>query len=161
VSGPPGNHTGQGLFSSPAGALPDGILGLGVDLCAVARLDRQLAAEDRGVIPSIFVAAEIARCDAHRYRARAYAAVFAAKEAVIKSLARARGQGTFWLDIEVGDDAHGRPVVTLRGRLRALAEGLGVRRIHVSHAHDRDHAVACAIVTGGHAHQRRSRKPCL
>ena len=161
MSGSRGNQTGLDPDSSLAGTLPDGVLGLGTDLCAVSRLDRQLAARDGGVIASIFVAAEIARCSAHHHPARAFAAVFAAKEAVIKSLARARGQGTFWLDIEVGDDAHGRPVVTLQGRLRAHAEGLGVRQIHVSHAHDRDHAVACAIVTGGHAHQRRSRKPCL
>jgi holo-[acyl-carrier protein] synthase len=121
---------------------------VGTDLCAVRRLARQLAAPDRGTIPTVFQPAEIARCDARLEPARAYAAAFAVKEAVIKALARAGGQGTFWQDIEVGDDVHGRCAVVLRGRLLALAQALGVEQIHVSSAHDRDYAVACAIAMG-------------
>ncbi len=142
------NTNQNGPVSRAGGTLPDSILGLGTDLCAVSRLERELAAPERGFVDAVFLPAEIARCCAHRYPARRLAACFAAKEAVIKALARTGGQGTFWQDIEVGDDARGGPSVVLHGRLAALAEALGVRRIHVSHAHDRDHAVACAIVTG-------------
>jgi holo-[acyl-carrier protein] synthase len=133
--------------SGVAGALPDGILGLGSDLCAVARLERELAEPARGFLAQVFLPAEVARAKARRHPARELAACFAVKEAVIKSLARAGGQGTFWRDIEVGDDGRGCPVAILRGRLHALARGAGVRRIHVSSAHDRDYATACAIAT--------------
>jgi len=127
--------------------LPDGILGLGCDLCAVARLERELAAPERGFLTSVFLPSEMTRAKAYPDPALRLAAVFAAKEAVIKSLARAGGRGTFWQEIEIGDDGRGGPVATLRGRLLALAQELGVRRILVSSAHDRDHATACAIVT--------------
>jgi holo-[acyl-carrier protein] synthase len=128
-------------------ALPDGILGLGVDLCAVPRLERELADPRRGFLAQVFLPAEVARAKAHRHPARALAACFAAKEAVIKALARAGGQGTFWQDIEVQDDGRGRPVVILKGRLHALAHQAGLRRVHVSCAHGRDYATACAIAT--------------
>ena len=131
-----------------AETLPEQVLGLGADLCAVARLSRELAAPDREFLAAVFLAAEIKRCCAHRHPARAFAACFAAKESLIKALARAGGQGTFWQDIEVGEDARGCPVVTLRGRLGDLARGLGVDGIHLSCAHCRDYATACVIVTG-------------
>ena len=137
-----------GPGSEAGGTLPDGVLGLGQDLCAVSRLERELAAPERGFVDAVFLPAELARCMAHPHPARLLAACFAAKEAVIKSLARTGGQGTFWQDIEVGDDAHGHPVVTLHGRLEALAAALGVDRVHVSHTHDRIYGAACAMVTG-------------
>ena len=131
-----------------AETLPEQVLGLGADLCAVARMSRELAAPGGDFLAAVFLAAEIKRCRAHRYPARAFAACFAAKESLIKALARAGGQGTFWQDIEVGEDARGCPTATLRGRLGDLARGLGVNRIHLSHAHCRDYATACVIVTG-------------
>ena len=128
--------------------LPEQVLGLGADLCAVARLSRELATPDREFLTAVFGAAEIARCSTHRHPARAFAACFATKESLIKALARAGGQGTFWQDIEVGEGARGCPTVTLRGRLGDLARGLGVDAIHLSCAHCRDYATACVIVTG-------------
>jgi holo-[acyl-carrier protein] synthase len=124
------------------------VLGLGADLCAVHRLRRELARDGQDAVEAIFRASERAWCERHRDPARAYAACFAAKEAVIKALARSGGRGTFWQDIEIGDDGHGRPAVTLHGRIADLAHDLGVRRIRLSHAHSQDYATACAIVSG-------------
>jgi len=124
------------------------VLGLGTDLCAVARLERELAREHSEVLVAVFRPDEHRRCLARPHAARAYAACFAAKEAVIKALAEARGQGTFWQDIEIGDDDSRHPVVDLQGRLADLARGLGVERIHISWAHGREYATACAIVSG-------------
>lgn len=130
-------------------AVDDGIvLGLGTDLCAVRRLRRDIARSDDAALTAVFRTSERARCERHRDPARAYAACFAAKEAVIKALARSGGRGTFWQDIEIGDDGHGRPAVTLHGRIADLARDLGVRRIRLSHAHSQDYATACAIVSG-------------
>lgn len=143
----PWQHKHFALDSKAGGAFPDGILGLGSDLCAVARMERELAAPGRGLLASVFLPAEMARAKARRHPARELAACFAVKEAVIKSLARAGGQGTFWQDIEVGDDGRGHPVVALRGRLHALAQQAGVHRFLVSSARSRDYATACAVAT--------------
>ena len=148
MTGFAGNQTNDTPAFGRGETLPEQVLGLGIDLCAVARMSRELAAPDREFLSAVFLAAEIKRCRAHRYPARAFAACFAAKESLIKALARAGGQGTFWQDIKVGEDARGCPTVTLRGRLGDLARGLGVHGIHLSHAHCRDYATACVIVTG-------------
>jgi len=123
-------------------------VGLGVDLCRVARLARELAAENQDFLAAVFRPAEIARCRRRPHPAQAFAACFAAKEAVIKSLAAGEGQGTFWQDIEIGDRGRGQATVALHGRLAGLAERLGVRSLRVAWAHDRDYAVACAIASG-------------
>jgi holo-[acyl-carrier protein] synthase len=125
-----------------------GILGLGVDLCAVPRMAREIGPSPSDFLAAVFLPGEAARCRAHPHPARAFAACFAGKESVIKALARAGGQGTFWQDIEIGEDARGRATVSLRGRLGDLARNLGIDRVHLSSAHDRDYAVACAIATG-------------
>lgn len=133
---------------------PDGavdelvVLGLGSDLCAVTRLDRELARETSDLLETVYLPAEAAWCRQHPHPAQAFAAHFAAKEAVIKALAAASGQGMFWRDIEIGVHGRDRPVVTLCGRLAELALGLGVRTIHLSWAQTGDYATACAIVSG-------------
>ncbi|MEZ4388213.1 MAG: 4'-phosphopantetheinyl transferase superfamily protein [Candidatus Krumholzibacteriia bacterium] len=124
------------------------ILGLGADLCEVARLERELARDHSDVLAAAFGQAEHERCRRHRHPARAYAACFAAKESVIKALAPAGGQGTFWQDIEIGESGGGGPVVTLQGRLAELARDAGIRRVVLSSAHCRRYATACAVATG-------------
>jgi holo-[acyl-carrier protein] synthase len=124
------------------------LLGLGTDLCAVPRLTRQIERPEAGFLEAVFRPDEIARCTAQRHPDRAFAACFAAKEAVVKALAEARQPGTYWQEIEIGDDGDGRPAVTLHGRIAGLARALGVRRILLSHAHCRDYATACAIASG-------------
>jgi len=126
----------------------DTVLGIGTDLCTVARLDRELSLPHSDFIASVYLPREITGFDRGPNRARRLAACFAAKEAVIKALADAGGQGTFWQDIEIGDDGHGRPAVILHGRIGELARKLGVRRILLSHAHADVYATACAIVSG-------------
>jgi len=125
----------------------DAIIGLGADLCAVARFERELQRAGSDLLDAVFLPAEHDRCTRHPHPARAFAACFAAKEAVIKALAPVGGQGTFWRDIEIVQSGGGH-VVTLHGRLAALARDAGIGRVVVSSAHCRDHATACAIASG-------------
>lgn len=119
------------------------VLGIGIDICDVQRMRRQLASPATGFVASVFLPAEIAACGPTRHPAQQFAARFAAKEAVLKSLAAAGGEGSFWHDIEVLQAPDGRPAVALHGRLEELAAGLGVRRIHLSLS--RTAATACAV----------------
>lgn len=124
------------------GAAP-GILGLGTDLCAVERLARELAAPERGFVPAVFSDREQGQCG---QEPGSLASFFAAKEAVIKSMAATGEQGTFWQDIEI--TRHGNHhAAALKGRIRTLADTLGVRHVFVSAAQDGDYATACAIIT--------------
>jgi len=123
------------------------ILGIGIDLCAVARMQAQLARPADGFLAGAFTAAEIARGTRGPRPAERLAAWFAAKEAALKALAGGGASGSYWLDIEVADAGDGAPRLVLHGRARAAA-GLGVRRLHVSLSHDRQLATATVVAEG-------------
>ena len=124
------------------------ILGIGIDQCEVRRLSRQLESPADEFIAAVFRPGEIAYCTAKHSPAEHFAARFAAKEAVLKALAGAGGEGTFWQDILISNEPSGRPQVALDGRLRVLADRLGVRKIHGSLTHTAELAAAVAIAEG-------------
>ncbi len=124
------------------------ILGLGIDLCDVRRMRRQLDNDPDGFAGAVFKPAEIAYCNSKHRPAEHFAARFAAKEAVVKALADTGGKGSFWLDIEISNEQDGRPVVRLHGRARELADALGVRRVLVSLTHIREMAAATVVLEG-------------
>src|SRR5438094_1683369 len=92
------------------------IVGLGVDVCDVARIRRALEGRAGGRFQArVFTAAEQAYCEARRRgRFASYAARFAAKEAAMKALGTGWAQGVCWRDVEVvrsrvGSPRPGRP----------------------------------------------------
>lgn len=121
------------------------IVGVGIDLCSVERMRRELDRSD-GFETSAFTLVEIASTLRHPHPDRRYAALFAAKEAVVKALAGAPASGMLWRDIEVGD-GDGTAHVTLRGRALEAASFLNIDHIHVSFTHTHERAMACAFAT--------------
>ena len=67
------------------------IVGLGVDICEIARMERALARHPT-MRARVFTPEEIAYCDAKARPAETYAGRFAAREAVIKALGGYRGR---------------------------------------------------------------------
>ena len=128
-------------------AMPVNALGIGTDLCSVARMTRELASEGHGFRDQVFTPGEIAYCESKRYPAQHYAARFAAKEAVFKALSGPRLDRLPWQDAEVENDVDGRPRIVLRGRLREVAENLGAGRVLVTLSHTREAALAFVVVT--------------
>jgi holo-[acyl-carrier protein] synthase len=124
------------------------ILGTGIDLCEVPRLQAKIQAPADDFIAQVFLPGEIAYCGTKRHPAEHFAARFAAKEAVVKAMAGTGGEGTFWQDIEIMNEQDGRPVVRLHGRAKELADALGVRRVFVSLTHTRDLAAATVVLEG-------------
>jgi holo-[acyl-carrier protein] synthase len=108
------------------------LTGIGTDIHDVARMHRELRKEDGGVRDVVFSASEIGRCEAARVPAQAFALSFAVKEALVKALGTGWSGGLSWLDIEVDTLLSPRPVVTLSGPTRCVAERLGVKTIHAS-----------------------------
>lgn len=125
------------------------ILGIGTDLFDVDRMRRRLES-DAGFAASVFTPAEISYCTNKHDPASHFAARFAAKEAAVKALADAGGDGSFWHDAEVQRRDDGKPSLVLTGRLADLAAGLGARRIHLSMTHS-DHLAAAVVVLEGAA----------
>ena len=118
------------------------ILGLGVDLCEIARIERALVRHPT-MRARVFTPEEVAYCDSKARPAESYAGRFAAREAVIKALGGYRGKR--WQDISVTRAPSGAPAIRLTGNAKARADALGIDRILITFTHEKTNAVAFAV----------------
>lgn len=119
------------------------VVGLGVDIVEIARMERALTRRPR-IKERIFSASERGYCDARNRPSVHYALRFAAKEAILKALGTGFA-GMRFTDVEVVHDERGRPVPVLHGRAAEVAAGLGVTELHVSLSFTQANAVASAV----------------
>jgi holo-[acyl-carrier protein] synthase len=115
------------------------ILGVGIDVVDIARFEESLA-RTPGLRERLFTPAERERPPA------SLAARFAAKEALAKALGAPSGMR--WLDAEIVNAPSGDPRFTIGGSVRARAEDLDVRSVHVSLSHDAGIASAVVVLEG-------------
>jgi holo-[acyl-carrier protein] synthase len=126
------------------------ILGIGVDVVEIERIERAMARHG-GLVPRILTPREIERCQDHSRPSRRYAACFAAKEAASKALG-CGVRGFSWREVEMLEDEKGCPYLALSGRALEVARGRGVSRVLVSVSYGGKVAVAVAqAVRGGEA----------
>ena len=111
------------------------IVGIGIDICDIARFTRVLERS-----PSV-AARLFSEAERSGLRVEQLAARFAAKEAVAKALGVSYAGG--WHDVCVSSG--GRPVLTVSGAVATLAQSLGVAAWHVSLSHDGGIATAMVI----------------
>ncbi len=121
------------------------IYGTGVDLIAVARIGRSLEKYSPKFEARLFTELEIGYCRSQADPVKHFAARFAVKEAVMKCLGSGMEQGIGFKDIEVANEASGKPTARLSGRAKERFEALGLCALHVSISHDDHYAVAQAI----------------
>ena len=105
------------------------ILGTGIDLCDVRRIQATLDRHGDRFTHRCFTETERAKADRRLRRAETYAKRFAAKEALAKALGTGLSQGVFWRDMGVVNAPSGRPGFALTGgaatRLAAITpEGM-------------------------------------
>lgn len=120
------------------------IVGIGVDLVEVRRVDRLLARHPERARRRLFTGTELQYCEGRANAMQCLAARIAAKEAAFKALGFGKGPGVAWTDIELSASASGAPSLRMFGRALSLAEELGAERFFVSITHDA--GVACAVV---------------
>ena len=118
------------------------ILGLGVDICEIARMERALERHPT-MRDRVFTPEEIAYCDSKARPAESYAGRFAAREAVIKALGGYRGKR--WQDISVTRAPSGAPAIRLEGTAKSRADALGIERVLITFTHEKTSAVAFAV----------------
>ncbi len=118
------------------------IVGLGVDICEIDRMERALGRHPT-MRERVFTAEERAYCDAKARPAESYAGRFAAREAVIKALGGYPGKR--WQDISVTRAPSGAPAIRLAGNAKLRADLLGISRVLITFTHERTSAVAFAV----------------
>jgi holo-[acyl-carrier protein] synthase len=122
------------------------IIGLGVDLADVDRVERVLGKYPR-FAERCFTEHEREYAFRFANPARRFAARFAGKEAVMKSM----GTGwrrIRWTDIEI--TGGGKPTVRMSGNAIRRAEMLGVTEVMVTITHTDTSALVMAIAVGEH-----------
>lgn len=123
------------------------VLGIGIDLVDVARVERMLARKGERVVQKLLTERERAYVATQHAPARAIAARIAAKEATYKafqSLPDARGVS--WQHLEVERHGDGRPTIRLHGLAQELERRHGPLEIQLSLTHSDATAGAVAIL---------------
>ena len=121
------------------------IVGLGLDIAEVDRMEAAIGRHGAPFLERLFTPQEVAYCESHKNRFERYAARFAAKEAAMKALGTGWHGGVRWRDIEVTNEASGRPTLHLEGVAAEFADRLGVKTISLSITHSGNLALAQVI----------------
>ena len=124
------------------------IVGIGIDLVDIPRIERVLARHGERARERLFTGGEMEYCNTAARPAESFAARFAAKEAFFKAVRTGWGQGVNWTDVEVVSSPEGAPGLRLHGGARVRADALGVRGVHLSLTHTSDVAAAFLILEG-------------
>jgi len=122
------------------------VIGIGMDLCAVSRMEKSI--QRAHFVERVFLEGERAYLEKkEKSRAQSAAAMFAAKEAVAKALGTGFAQGVSAWTIEVTHDGLGAPGIILHGGAKARLDALGGTRVLLSLTHEGDMAAAFAVIT--------------
>lgn len=130
-------------------ACPHGgtVLGIGIDLCEIERVDAALRRHGERFLERVCVPGEVRRPLGSRRIAEHVAGLFAAKEAAMKALGTGL-RGVAFREVAVARERGGPPRLVLTGRARARADALGVVAAHLSITHGRRDAVAVVLLLG-------------
>lgn len=121
------------------------ILGIGVDLVDVSRIESIIYRWQQRFLKRIFTDVEIRYCNNKKNPGQRFATRFAAKEAFIKAVYPKGQEGINYKDIEI-DQLNNRPIINLYGKVKKSVEEMGVKRMHVMLSHDGNYGIANVIL---------------
>lgn len=127
------------------------IFGAGTDIIEVRRVEEKLL-RTGGLKGKLFTPTEIAYCEARHRPALHYAARFAAKEAFLKAMGTGWSGGHKFSEIEVVNNALGKPELFVHGKVKEFCEAHGVAAMEVSLTHVKDFASAVVVLEKKTAH---------
>jgi holo-[acyl-carrier protein] synthase len=122
------------------------IIGIGIDIVEVSRIKDAVSKKGK-FLERIYSKDEIRLSDRGKFRYEELAGRFAVKEAILKAVKTGWRRGVQFKDIIVLNEKSGAPYVILHGKVKKIADSLGVRNIHVSISHTKDVAVGLALAT--------------
>jgi holo-[acyl-carrier protein] synthase len=121
------------------------VIGIGTDIVECLRIAQMIERHGELFLSRVFTSHEMEYCSSRKAATQHYAGRWAAKEAVLKALGTGWSRGLRWVDIEVRNDAAGKPTVAFGGGARTACERLGIQRMLISISHCRSHATALAV----------------
>lgn len=124
------------------------ILGVGIDIIEVARIESSYGKFGSRFLERILLAGEIQYCLSHRAPGPFLAVRFAAKESISKAFGTGIGAQLGWQDMEVCRKESGEPFVVLRGKGKELMALRCATNLRISLSHTQHYAAAVAILEG-------------
>lgn len=124
------------------------IISIGMDIVEIIRIERSLKTYKGRFREKYFTQSECEYCSSKSKPAQHYAARFAAKEALFKTLGGPWPSGCGHLDVEIISDKNGKPHIKLSDALENQFITLGMKNIHLSITHTKQSAAAVVIVEG-------------
>jgi holo-[acyl-carrier protein] synthase len=118
------------------------IRGLGIDIIEIDRIRGSIERHGLHFLNRLFTQREQDYCYQYKDPSPHFAGRFSAKEAIAKALGTGFGAHLSWHDIEILNDEHGKPVVTLSPQIMQMH---GQPNILVAISHSTSHATAVAI----------------
>jgi len=123
------------------------ILGIGIDLVDVSRIERIIFRWHERFLRRIFTETEIRYCNNRKNPAQRFATRYAAKQALIKALFPKGEKGINYRDIEI-DEKDRRPVVNLYENVKRAAEEKNIKKIFLMLSHDGNYGIANVVLEG-------------
>src|SRR5262245_32629056 len=100
------------------------IVGVGTDIVECLRVGRMIERHGELFLTRVYTDRELRYCQARKRSVEHFAARWAAKEAILKSLGTGWSKGICWTDVEVVNEPGGKPTVHLGGATLDLAQRL-------------------------------------
>lgn len=122
------------------------IVGIGVDIVEISRIKQAAKKWSDSFLKRIFTSKELAYASGKSIPYQHLAARFAAKEAVLKAIGDSTIHRIEWVNVEILNDEHGKPVVNLLGQAKKIMQDKNISDIIISMSHTRTYAVANAIM---------------
>lgn len=129
------------------------IIGIGTDIVDIRRIERLIQQYGERFVSRMFTVQEQARANQYailRQKAASYSKRFAAKEAIVKALGTGFNSKILFQDIDIENDAKGKPIGTLKGNalqyLQTLLPHATKGRIEISLTDEYPLAQAFVIV---------------
>lgn len=125
------------------------LVGIGTDIARIQRFSELLERRGSAITRRLLTPKEQAALAASASPGAFLAKRFAAKEALLKALGTGLRDGLSWQQMEVSNDALGKPLMVLSGRAADMAAAKAVSQIHLSLSDEQDHALAFVVLEKG------------
>ena len=125
------------------------IIGHGVDLIDIRRIDRTIDRFGERFIKRIFTKNERIRSDKKQKRIESYAKRFAAKEAFVKAIGTGFRSEINFIDIEIKNYKNGKPYILLSKKLKNFLQKkfkIQKYKVFLSLSDEKDYSIAFVVI---------------
>jgi holo-[acyl-carrier protein] synthase len=131
------------------------VVGIGTQILECARVRKLIDRHGETFLGQVYTDRETRFCNGKAHSTEQFTAVWAAKEAVFRSLGTTWRRGICWTDVEVVCENGGGPTVVVSGATRELMTAKGVGSILLTMAHCRAFATATSLAVKGDGGQKQ------